>query len=225
LSIGLRTGRNSGHFGAYSPTMKARVMGRTLPSETRKAQLLLAARKVLGEKGYSATRISEIVAEAGVSQGTFYLYFASKEDIVIELGRALVADALSEIKGNWSPDDEMETALRKVIKSYYKVCFQYKDVLEGTNGGATPGLNKGKWNEIYKPLNDGTLNMIETWQRHGSISSEADADVVSWLLIDTFNGALARLFGHSGDRVSQDYEAQVIGWTLSALKYFNPRKT
>ena len=50
--------------------------------EATKASLLKAAIKVFREVGYAKARVSDIVAKAGVSQGTFYLYFKSKEDIL-----------------------------------------------------------------------------------------------------------------------------------------------
>ncbi len=41
----------------------------------RYTALLATARDILAEKGFEATTVSEIVARAGVAQGTFYLYF------------------------------------------------------------------------------------------------------------------------------------------------------
>src|SRR5215472_17408382 len=49
----------------------------------RRAALLQAAREVLAEKGYEATKVSDIVARAGAAQGTFYLYFPSKLSLVL----------------------------------------------------------------------------------------------------------------------------------------------
>ena len=54
--------------------------GRTLSPrglETR-ARLLEASEQVFGELGYHAASIVKITEAAGVGQGTFYLYFASK---------------------------------------------------------------------------------------------------------------------------------------------------
>jgi len=48
--------------------------------ETRK-QLVKAATRVFARKGYHKTLISEIVAEAGMGQGTFYRHFHNKRDI------------------------------------------------------------------------------------------------------------------------------------------------
>lgn len=50
-----------------------------------KTRLLEAAARTFAEHGYHATKISEIVAQAGVSQPTFYAYFESKEALFLEL--------------------------------------------------------------------------------------------------------------------------------------------
>jgi AcrR family transcriptional regulator len=52
--------------------------------ETR-ARLLAAAEKVFGEKSYFQVSIADITREAGTGNGTFYLYFPSKEDAFREL--------------------------------------------------------------------------------------------------------------------------------------------
>lgn len=56
--------------------------------ETRQ-RLLDAAEKVFGELGYYDASIVKITEAAGVGQGTFYLYFASKQEIFDELVRDL----------------------------------------------------------------------------------------------------------------------------------------
>lgn len=49
--------------------------------EERRENLLSAALKLFAEKGLHDTKVSEIAAEAGVSQGTVYWYFDSKEEL------------------------------------------------------------------------------------------------------------------------------------------------
>src|SRR5207249_1763842 len=46
-----------------------------------KARLLDAGRHVLSERGYLAARVDDVVRVAEMSHGTFYLYFANKEDL------------------------------------------------------------------------------------------------------------------------------------------------
>ena len=61
-------------------------------AETR-AKLLDAAVPALAEKGYHAARVDDIVRMAGVSHGTFYLYFANKEDLFRTLAERCADDA------------------------------------------------------------------------------------------------------------------------------------
>lgn len=55
-------------------------MTRMLPEDERREQLLNAAAKVFSEKGFAGAKVADIVAAAGVAQGTFYLYFHSKSE-------------------------------------------------------------------------------------------------------------------------------------------------
>lgn len=79
--------------------------------ETRR-NLLNAAARLFIRNGYHNTLISEIVAEAGVGQGTFYRYFADKRDIFA----VLLDDFLGRLLAQFTP---MSTNLPKNGKDYY----------------------------------------------------------------------------------------------------------
>ncbi|GEM_PF-973792 len=49
--------------------------------EQRNVQILQAAKRVFGEKGYGAATLKDIVEEAGMSRGWIYLYYQTKEEI------------------------------------------------------------------------------------------------------------------------------------------------
>jgi len=59
----------------------ARTRAAEIARKVTRRELLGAALEVFVEKGYPATTISDIVSSAGVTQGTFYLYFENKKDI------------------------------------------------------------------------------------------------------------------------------------------------
>ncbi len=61
--------------------------------EARPQELLQAALSLFVEKGFAATRIDEVAKQAGVSKGTLYLYYPSKE----ELFKAVVRQNLSSL--------------------------------------------------------------------------------------------------------------------------------
>lgn len=70
-------------------TKEARLARRTPRGEATRFAILEAAEKVIGRKGFTAASISGITRAAGVGQGTFYIYFRSKEDVFRELVRQL----------------------------------------------------------------------------------------------------------------------------------------
>ena len=71
--------------------------------ETRKAEMVAAAWSLFSEKGYDRTTVNAIIEKLGVSKGTFYHYFTSKEDIldavvdsITEAGFQVVAPILED---------------------------------------------------------------------------------------------------------------------------------
>lgn len=62
---------------------------RTARGEATRQKLLSAAEALFGRNGYHSTSVTAITRRAGVGQGTFYLYFGSKEEVFGELVRDL----------------------------------------------------------------------------------------------------------------------------------------
>ncbi|UOO37472.1 TetR/AcrR family transcriptional regulator [Oscillospiraceae bacterium CM] len=65
--------------------------------DERREQILSAALKVFAKKGFAASKISDIVAAAGVSHGLFYHYFKSKEDVFYELLKLAITSSTQAI--------------------------------------------------------------------------------------------------------------------------------
>lgn len=82
------------------------------PAEQRRKDLVDAARRTFGEKGFKATTVSEIVREAGVAQGTFYLYFDSKEEVLEAVGESVAGAILDVIRAR--VDDPTLSAPEKI---------------------------------------------------------------------------------------------------------------
>jgi len=82
-----------------SPVPAAR---RERRKEARPGELIDAALDLFVEKGFAATRVEEVAARAGVSKGTLFLYFQSKE----ELFKAVVRKNISGRFVEWNNDFE-----------------------------------------------------------------------------------------------------------------------
>ena len=72
--------------------MSATVSTRQRRKDARPQELLEAALALFVEKGFTATRAEEVVQRAGVSKGTLYLYYPSKEELL----KAVIAQFISE---------------------------------------------------------------------------------------------------------------------------------
>ncbi len=83
--------------------------------EQRKAELIEAARKVFRRKGYAAASVSDIVREAGVSQGTYYFYFKDKESAFDAVAETIVMEGFEVIQEITERDDL--TALEKIERT------------------------------------------------------------------------------------------------------------
>lgn len=82
-----------------SPTLGAK---RERRKEARPGELLDAALDLFVEKGFAATRVEEVAARAGVSKGTLFLYFPSKDELFKAVMRESIAGRLVE----WNSDFE-----------------------------------------------------------------------------------------------------------------------
>ena len=70
--------------------------------QARPGELLEAALSLFVEKGFASTRVEEVAARAGVSKGTLFLYYASKDDLF----KAVVHETLAGRFAEWNEEFE-----------------------------------------------------------------------------------------------------------------------
>jgi len=89
--------------------------------EARPGELLDAALDLFVEKGFAATRSEEVAARAGVSKGTLFLYFPSKE----ELFKAVVRENISGRFAEWMKEfEEFEGSTADMVRYCMHVWWQ-----------------------------------------------------------------------------------------------------
>ena len=80
--------------------------------EERPRQILDAALATFGQAGLAAARVEEIAERAGISKGTVYLYFPSKEDLFLEVVRSTwveMLDSIAAVEETKSARADLET--------------------------------------------------------------------------------------------------------------------
>tara|TARA_B100001939_G_scaffold86036_1_gene73648 strand:+ start:3088 stop:3729 length:642 start_codon:yes stop_codon:yes gene_type:complete len=90
-------------------------------------RLLQAAIEVFSTRGYNAARVSDIVARAGVAQGTFYLYFENKKAIFLHVIDDFFDRLLGETLGRYpaaglNGQRDLKEQLRQMWRLILKRC-------------------------------------------------------------------------------------------------------
>jgi AcrR family transcriptional regulator len=114
-------------------------------------KILQAAIEVISEKVLDKTSISDIVKRAGVAQGTFYLYFRSKNALVPAIAENLLSLSLEKIKERAKTTTDFLSTLEVMIDETYKTTDEYRDVLVLCYSGLAFDYSLETWEAIYLP--------------------------------------------------------------------------
>lgn len=99
---------------------KPATRARQQRKEVRSQELTAAALSLFVEKGFAATRLDEIAARAGVSKGTLYLYFDSKEALFLAVIREGIVPLLDEGRALIDAHaDDPQTLLTEYIHGWW----------------------------------------------------------------------------------------------------------
>ncbi len=154
--------------------------GRTRGERTR-ARLLEAAEEVFAELGYHDASIVKITAAAGVAQGTFYLYFASKlaifDELVDDLNRR-VRYAMSV--GSAVGRDRIESE-RLGFEAFFRFTAEHPAlyrIIRQAEFVSPPALRRH-----YSRIVEGYTEGLREASGAGQIASDIDPVVAAWALM------------------------------------------
>jgi AcrR family transcriptional regulator len=137
---------------------------RTKPAEQRRAELLAAGQALFLAKGIAGTSLDDITQRAGVSKGLFYLYFSSKEDLVLALreqfsrelaGRMRAAAGAVPVNAASAWADRLDACVRAGFECYrelhdlHEVLFHHAHTLPPESGQSRSGkFESGKFGSV-----------------------------------------------------------------------------
>jgi TetR/AcrR family fatty acid metabolism transcriptional regulator len=84
-------------------------------SEGKRERILRAAIKVFARKGFYSTRVSEIAKAAGVADGTIYLYFKNKDDVLISIFQDQTTKLIAKMSEAIAQQDTFEAKFRVCV--------------------------------------------------------------------------------------------------------------
>jgi len=161
--------------------------------ESRRQQILDAARRCFSRDGFHSTTTADIVRESGVSQGTLYLYFTTKDDIILALADdrhqaeayvgALAQSEHDPIEGlalllelhGESLDDERRTDTRRVSVQGWAEALRNPVVHENITRNLAS-------------VREEIARLIARGQAAGEVRAEVDPEGVARVLIALFQG-------------------------------------
>lgn len=88
-------------------------------SRPKYGQIIEAALQVIAENGYHASQVSKIAKQADVADGTIYLYFKNKEDILISVFKEKMGFFIKQIDFKIQAEKTADKQLLALIESHY----------------------------------------------------------------------------------------------------------
>src|SRR5215469_8567457 len=96
----------------------------------KRQRILRAAVKVFAKNGFYATRVSEVAKAAGVADGTIYLYFKSKDELLVSLFEDRVDKLLAFMREELPKQPDAPARLRAVIDMQLGLLEGERDLAE-----------------------------------------------------------------------------------------------
>src|SRR3989442_1230183 len=89
-----------------------------------------AAIRVFARNGYYNSRVSDIAREAGIASGTIYLYFKTKDDILVRLFREKMAEWVALVRKEAAAERDPLAKIRKIVALHFRVIQENPDFAE-----------------------------------------------------------------------------------------------
>jgi TetR/AcrR family fatty acid metabolism transcriptional regulator len=93
-------------------------------------QIIEAAIRVFARTGYYNSRVSDIAREAGVASGTIYLYFKTKDEILVTLFREKMAEWVASVRREIAAEPDAIRKIRRLVALHFTVLERHPDLAE-----------------------------------------------------------------------------------------------
>jgi AcrR family transcriptional regulator len=164
-----------------APAVRAKAGSLTARGERTRSRLVAAGEDVFGLRGYDDSSIAEITRTAGVAQGTFYLYFDGKRDlmraVVEERGhelRSTLARATADVVGRVAKEQAGFAAFFAWMARHRGLYLIVRQA-EYVDGGVYRG-----W---YRQLAEGYAEALRLAIDDGEIASVDDVETLTYALM------------------------------------------
>lgn len=104
-------------------------LAKPAPADTdKRAKILDAATRVFAERGFFGAQVADIAGRAGIAAGTVYLYFRSKDDVLLSLFERTMQDAIREGRAALIGIDDPADRLRRIARLHLERLGRDRDL-------------------------------------------------------------------------------------------------
>ena len=142
-------------------------------------RIIQSATRVFARRGFYQAKVSEIAREAGVADGTIYLYFENKDDILISLFEEQMRVVLENMKAQVASRDSAVHRLEQFALGHLKLIEQNKDMAEiiQVELRQSSKFMKSYKNEHFAQYLDLIADIIREGQEEGIFKEDIVPDV------------------------------------------------
>jgi len=111
--------------------MSVHSLSQKMARTNNKKELIIdAAIKVFARKGFYNAKVADVAKQAGVADGTIYLYFKNKDDLLISLFETKMEEILKRFSSLIKKKISADKKLREFINLYFLMIEQDQDLAE-----------------------------------------------------------------------------------------------
>ncbi len=186
-------------------------------TDLRREEILTAAIKVFGKKGFAATCVGDVADAAKMAKGTVYLYFDSKEEIYATAVRLAVERlqtlATERMRPATGVRERLAVAIAVRMEFWHEQLNLYRLLL---TVGREP-QHKRQTHELLRLGQAFFLGILQDGVEAGEIAGSLDLDTLAWAILDMVRGANERRMDNMTSRTPQEDAAAITSFALQQL--------
>jgi TetR/AcrR family fatty acid metabolism transcriptional regulator len=150
----------------------------------KRARIIDAAVAVFAEKGFHAARVSDVAKRAGVADGTIYLYFKNKEDLLLSLFEEKMGRLIENLEAAWDGLDDPIDRMRAYARHHFRQLQAHPDlaqVLQVELRQSHKFFRDYRPEKLWQYLN-AFRSQVEEAQRLGLVRADVDPFLTMWAI-------------------------------------------
>lgn len=179
----------------------------------KRERILAAAERIFAQKGFYQAKVSDIAGDAGVADGTIYLYFKSKDDLLISLFEAQMERVNAEMRQALAQGEGGADKLRRFCRAYMALVASNKNAAEvitielRQSAKFMKEYSNPRFAEFLKLL----AGVIDEGQRDGTLRSDVPAAVAARGLFGLLDELALMWVTQKGERLDIKKVADWVG--------------